>query len=63
MTRAPYRWGQPRPTHCVRGHELTTENVRVDINDTGRSNRRCRECERAVGRARKARERAQRKTA
>jgi hypothetical protein len=49
--RAPYRWGQPRPTHCVRGHELTPDNVRVGPNEDGRERRKCRTCARIARRA------------
>jgi hypothetical protein len=57
--RAPYTGGQPRPTHCIRGHELTHENVRIDWNDTGRKQRRCRECQRICQRESRARRQQQ----
>jgi hypothetical protein len=42
--RARYTGGQPKPTHCLHGHELTPDNVRVERNTNGRSQRRCLEC-------------------
>jgi hypothetical protein len=42
--RERYRAGQPKPTHCLHGHELTPDNVRVERNTNGRSQRRCLEC-------------------
>jgi hypothetical protein len=63
MTRAPYRFGHPKPDACFHGHAYTPENTKVVTNDTGRSQRRCRTCERAAGRASKARKRLARKVA
>lgn len=33
-------------TTCYRGHELTTDNVRLDIDRKGRQHRRCLKCDR-----------------
>jgi hypothetical protein len=33
-------------TTCVRGHELSPDNVRIDVDSKGRQHRRCRKCER-----------------
>jgi hypothetical protein len=57
MTRAPYRFGQPKPTHCLHGHEYTPDNTRIAVNDTGRAQRVCIECRRRWSREFKQRQR------
>lgn len=42
-------------THCAQGHEFTAENINIYVNKKGYTTRRCRECNRAWCRARKAR--------
>jgi hypothetical protein len=50
--RPKYHYRMPRPTTCYHGHEYTPENTKVVVTkNTGRTQRRCRTCERAAGRA------------
>jgi hypothetical protein len=58
MTRAPYRFGHPRPTHCLHGHEYTPANTRIAVNDTGRPQRICRICRKRWSREWKQRQRS-----
>lgn len=51
-------------THCIHGHEFTPENTRVTYvqsKNGPRAHRRCRECERARGRAYEERRRPRRR--
>jgi hypothetical protein len=59
--RAPYRFGHPRPTHCLHGHEYTPENTRIVVNNTGREQRRCVICRKAASRASYLRHQAERR--
>lgn len=47
MTKGRFIVGNPGPrkTHCVRGHELTTENIRVYITPAGYECRYCKLCD------------------
>lgn len=51
VTTENVRRGEAVKTHCIRGHELTDENVYVKKND---GQRRCRLCRNAWHRARRA---------
>ena len=46
-----------RKTHCIRGHEFTTENTICETDSQGRNHRACRECKRTRNRVYKERKR------
>ena len=43
-SRAPI-WSSAK-THCIRGHEFTEANTRLEVGKIGKMNRRCRACHR-----------------